>query len=229
MIKDQYQSGLATDQCNENTFESWKKFVLGQNKSSEISLPFAYKDSNHSQTSASGAQNAWLKFPSWANQSLGFGTSSEANNSWWEYLGLNRTQRYIGFAICIGGATILFMLSMMYLPFAMIRPSKFAAPYCFASLLVFSSFGFIHGFVSYGHHLVSKDRLPFTLLFIGTTIMTLYSATKNLGYILTVISVLAQLVCLIVYVVSYIPGGQSGITFMSTVVGSTIRSRFTGN
>lgn len=59
--------------------------------------------------------------------------------------------------------------------------------------------------------------------------MTLYSATQNLGYILTVVSVLAQLVCLVMYVVSYVPGGQSGITMMSSVVGSSLRSQFTGN
>lgn len=215
---------------NENTFETWKKFVLGQTGRGDGSLPFSYKDSLHTQTSATGARSGgWLEFPTWAGSSLGFGGLNSSSTSWWESLGLTRIQRYIGFGLCVVASALLFMMSMLYLPLAVLRPAKFAAPYCLASLLVFGSVGFLQGFVTYGRHLISRDRLPFTLLFFGTTVMTLYSATQNLGYILTIISVLAQLICLVIYIVSYVPGGQSGISFMSSVVGSSLRSQFTGN
>lgn len=229
MNTEQYRDSLkgfnSDSKGNENTFETWKKFVLGQAGRGDSSLPFTYKDSAHTQTaSVPGARNGWLEFPTWASGSLGFG-GNDSSTSWWETLGLTRMQRYIGFGVCIAASTLLFMMSMMYLPLAVLRPAKFAAPYCLASLLVFGSFGFLQGFITYGRHLVSRDRLPFTLLFFGTTVMTLYSATQNLGYILTVVSVLAQLVCLVIYVVSYVPGGQSGITLMSSMV----RSQLTGN
>lgn len=234
MNTEQYRDSLkgfnADPKGGENTFETWKKFVLGQAGRGDSSLPFTYKDSAHTQTTgAPGSRNGWLEFPTWASSSLGFGGNDSSSSSWWETLGLTRMQRYIAFGVCIAASTLLFMMSMMYLPLAVIRPAKFAAPYCLASLLVFGSFGFLQGFITYGRHLVSRDRLPFTMLFFGTTTMTLYSATHSLGYILTVVSVLAQLVCLVMYVISYVPGGQSGITFMSSMVGSSLRSQFSGN
>ena len=207
----------------DNTFESWKKYVLGQTGKTESGLPFSYKDATHAQpASLPGARNGWLEF---ANlNDIGLFNSSSA--SWWETMGLTRMQRYFAFGVCVIGAVILFMISMLYLPLAVLRPAKFSAPYCLASLLIFGSFGFLQGFVSYGKHLISRERMPFTTLFFGTTIFTLYSATQNLGYILTVVGIVLQLVCLVIYVVSYIPGGQSGISVMSSILGTSIRSQF---
>lgn len=214
----------------DSSFEAWKKFVLGQAGGSDGALPFSYKDPSHTQTAPPpGTRSGWLEFPAWASSGLGFGAGETGSSSWWETLGMTRTQRYVAFGICMAGAAVLFMLSMVALPLAMFKPSKFAAPYCLASLFVFISFGFLHGFVSYLRHLFSRERFAYTALFFGTTLLTLYSAMSNLGYIVTVLSILAQLVCLVVYVLSYVPGGQSGISLMSTVVGSSIRSRFTGN
>lgn len=216
-----------TRNAGESTFETWKKFVLGQTGRPDGSLPFAYKDPLHTQMSSTqtsgGTRNGWLDFPMWTTESIGLGGLQ--STSWWDTLGLSRTQRYIGFGLCLLFATLFFMLSMMYIPIAVIRPAKFAMPYCMASLLVFLSFGFLLGFVNYSRHLVSRERLPFSILFFGSTLMTLYGATKNLGYIFTVMSVLIQLVCLVVYVISYVPGGQSGISVMSSIVGSSVRGR----
>lgn len=205
-----------------NSFEKWKSFVLGQTKNNDT-LPFSYKDPQHKQASAavSGSRNGWLHFPTWAGEQFGFG----GEQSWWETLGLTRTQRYFSFGICILVALLLFSISLMYLPFVMIRPSKFIIPYSMASAIVFVSFGFLQGFITYGNHLTSKDRYPYTLVFVGSTIMTLYSALYIQRYLVTVVCILAQMACFAFYIISYVPGGQTGISYLTSTVGTSIKSR----
>lgn len=106
-----------------------------------------------------------------------------------------------------------------------LRPAKFVVPYCLSSILVFVSFGFLHGFYSYGRHLFSPNRWPFSTAFLGTTAVTLYVAMVLKMYVLTVPMAVVQLVAMAAYIVSYIPGGTSGLSAFGSVASSSIRSR----
>lgn len=116
----------------------------------------------------------------------------------------------------------------MHLVPGILRPSKFVVPYCLSNVLLFVSFGFIHGFYSYGKHLFSADRWPFSVAFIGTTFATLYVSMAMKMYALTMPMAIIQLIATGAYVVSYLPGGASGISMIGSLATSSIRSRISG-
>ena len=192
------------------SFASVKKFFSASSNASPA-LPFSYVDAAHTRV-APPPKSGW--FSSWAS-------NFSQSESWFETLGLSRIQRYIAFGITIFFSLILFLVAFIRFPFVILSPRKFVVPYCFASLLVVVSFGFIHGFVSYSKHLFSADRRLVSALFLGTTLTTLYVAVSLHSYILTAVFSVIQFLSLISYVISYLPGGKSGLGMMASMaVGS---------
>lgn len=212
--------------------------MFSTNKSD--TLPFSYADPNHTKvSSAPSSQPNSLNASSWlpsflassplGTPSLATSTPLTATQEWIETFGLTRTQRYTAFAICIVAAVFLFFLAMFHLPFVVIRPGKFVVPYCMGSMFILISFGFLHGFVSYSKHLMSAKKVPYSAWFILSTLGTLYAAIKLKSYILTVLFAVIQMAGMLTFAVSYIPGGSSGISFMSSMITSSIKSRFSPN
>lgn len=204
-------------------------------------LPFSYTDSSHTKTTAGNANgastnstaSAWL--PSFLTSSpmgtpsLATSTPLSATQEWIETFGLSRAQRYSAFAICIAAAVFLFFLALFHLPFVVIRPGKFVVPYCMGSMFILVSFGFLHGFVSYSKHLLSPKKVAYSAWFFLSTLGTLYAALKLKSYILTVVMAFIQMAGMLTFIVSYVPGGSSGISFMSSMITSSIKSRFSPN
>lgn len=237
------QSPFNPNQSNHQKTEKSKGVLSGltgmfsSNKSD--TLPFSYTDPSHTKTSANvnvnlnSANSAWL--PSFLTSSpmttpsLATSTPLTATQEWIETFGLSRSQRYTAFAICIAAAIFLFFLAMFYLPFVVIRPAKFVVPYCMGSMFILVSFGFLHGFVSYSKHLLSPKKAIYSAWFLISTFSTLYAALNLKSYILTVIMAFIQMAGMLTFIVSYVPGGSSGISFMSTMISSSIKSRFSPN
>lgn len=236
------QKPAQQSQPQQGSQKSMLSGLTGMFTSKQDTLPFSYADASHTKTSSSpsggntgSAANvsAWL--PSFLTSSpmgtpsLATSTSLTATQEWIETLGLTRTQRYTAFAICIGVAVFLFFLAMFHLPFVVIRPGKFVVPYCMGSMFILVSFGFLHGFVSYSKHLLSPKRVAYSAWFTFATIGTLYAALSLKSYILTVVMALIQMAGMLTFIVSYVPGGSSGISFMSSMISSSIKSRFSPN
>ena len=226
-------------------FSGLSSVFTGKNNDKDT-LPFSYADPTHTKTTStpsgskgtSSGSGTWLpSFLSNASPLLSGGSPSSlatstpltATQEWLETLGMTRTQRYTAFAICAGAAVFLFFLAMLHLPFVVIRPGKFVVPYCMGSMFILVSFGFIHGFVSYWRHLLSPKKVAYSAWFILATFGTLYSALSLKSYLLTVIMSLIQMAGMITFIVSYVPGGSSGISFMSSMISSSIKSRFAPN
>jgi len=199
-----------------NPLANLKNYVWGASGSENSALPYAYKDAQHTTTTESPSSAPFMSWPTWATLST--------QTPWYETMGLTRTQRYVAFSICVAAALVLTFIAFIHLPMSVLFPGKFVLPLCLANLFLFTSFGFLHGFASYGRHLISKDRWPFTAFFFGSTFATLYVAYAIHFYPLTLIFAVLQGVSTFAYVVSYVPGGASGLAF----VGSSIRSRITG-
>ena len=213
--------------------------LAGMFSSKADTLPFSYANQNHTKVSSAptsqGNSNSSSWLPSFLTSSplgtpsLATSTPLTATQEWIETLGLTRTQRYTAFAICIVAAIFLFFLAMFHLPFVVLRPGKFVVPYCMGSMFILVSFGFLHGFVSYSKHLMSPKKAAYSAWFILSTIGTLYAALKLKSYILTVLFAVIQMAGMLTFAVSYIPGGSSGISFMSSMITSSIKSRFSPN
>jgi hypothetical protein len=86
------------------------------------------------------------------------------------------------------------------------------------------SFSFLWGPVNHLQHLFSRDRLPFTATYFGTLFATLYFALHMQSTPLTVLCAVGQIVALLWFLISYIPGGQTGLQFFSRLFSSAVTS-----
>jgi len=139
---------------------------------------------------------------------------SEQESSWCP--SLSRTQRLIGFGMCVLMGSICFVLSGFYLPMLIFKARKFCLLFTLGSVFVMSSFSMLWGPWSHLTHLFSKERLPFTLAYLGSLSATLYSALVIQSAILTTMCAIIQIVALVWYLISYLPGGTAGLKMMSS-------------
>lgn len=121
---------------------------------------------------------------------------------------------YTSFFILLGlGAFILF-LSMMFLPIAVIRPQKFVSLFSLGSLLTITSFIFIYGTKEYFKMLFKSGRALMTTLYLSSIIIGVYFSFTDTWMIVSHLCAVIQLVTLITFVLTFIPGGNAGISFM---------------
>ncbi|XP_040577666.1 uncharacterized protein [Lepeophtheirus salmonis] len=134
---------------------------------------------------------------------------------------LNKKQRILGFggSLCMG--LLCFVLASLYFPILLLQSRKFALLFTLGSIFTLSSFSFLYGPWAHIQSLfASKERLPFTSIYFLTLFGTLYAALGLQSTILTIIFAFVQVGALIWFVVSYIPGGQTGLRFMSRIFSS---------
>lgn len=135
---------------------------------------------------------------------------------------LGRKQRIMGFVFCIVIGLFCFSLAGLYFPMLLIKTRKFALLYTVGSLFFIFSFSVLWGPLNHLKHLFSVERLPFALVYFGTMSATLYSALWMRSTILTGIFAIAQVLALFWYITSYIPGGQTGLKFMTKMFTKTV-------
>ncbi|KAI1297168.1 Protein transport protein SFT2 [Halotydeus destructor] len=204
-IGDDLKSYLSTSQSKKNGLSSF--LGSGSNKVSGFfykPLSTADDDINVDADSGSSSYFSWIKR-----------SEPEPDSC---LPSLTRTQRIIGFALCVGMGIVCFCFASFYIPFLILKARKFALLFTLGSCFVLLSFSFLWGPWNHMKHLFSKDRLPFTASYLATLTGTLYFAIHLQNTILTCIFAIAQVVALIWYVVSYVPGGQSGLWFFSKVI-----------
>ncbi|KAI2798802.1 hypothetical protein BLOT_010783 [Blomia tropicalis] len=135
---------------------------------------------------------------------------------------LSRTQRFIGFLAFIFMGITCFGISTMYIPVLLFKARKFSILFTFGSAFIVLSFAILLGPVNHLKNQFSRDRLPFTLAYFGSLIATLYFAMSVQSVILTTIFALIQVIALVWYVVTYIPGGHSSLMFFSRIAANTV-------
>jgi len=128
---------------------------------------------------------------------------------------LSKKQRIIGFMTSLLLGTICFGLAVSFLPLLIVNPRKFSLLFTLGSVFTLSSFSFLWGPYSHLVHLFSTERLPFTLVYLTTLIATLYFAMGLQSAILTPIAAVLQVIALLWFVISYIPGGQTGLRWFT--------------
>lgn len=129
---------------------------------------------------------------------------------------LSRWDRLLVFGACNLAALACFVICFTLFPVLSWKPRKFVILWSFGSLLFLGSFAAVMGPMNYVHHLLSTPRLPFTAAYFGSIAMTLVFALKLHSTILTLLSSLVQLACLVWYLVSYFPMGSSGLRLAAT-------------
>ncbi|GIY27281.1 protein transport protein SFT2 [Caerostris darwini] len=185
------------------------------------------RNENGSGEEKSNLLRSW-SLDSWFNKST-TSLNSEDDNSWFSraekdsYCGsLSKKQRIVGFMGCIFMGFFCFVLAGLYAPVLLLKARKFCLLYSMGSLFIIGSFSLLWGPCNHIKHLFSYERLPFTTVYFGTMFLTLYSALWMKNTILTAIFAVAQVIALLWYIVSYIPGGQTGLKFFTKICTSTV-------
>ena len=114
------------------------------------------------------------------------------------------------FLTLLGLGSLLLCFSIFMLPFIITSPSKFSLCFAFGCTLVLISFLFYHGTKNYVLKLFDKKRFTITILFICSIIIgIIFSLGKH--YFISLLCSLFQLVSLVLFVLTFIPGGKNGI------------------
>ena len=113
----------------------------------------------------------------------------------------------------------LLCLSIFLLPLIITSPSKFSLCFAMGSLLVLISFLFYYGTKEYFRTLFEAQRFWISILFILSIIIGIsFSLGKH--YIISMLCSICQLVSLIVFIVSFVPGGRVGINCIKKAITS---------
>jgi len=139
--------------------------------------------------------------------------SNERSNEEEAYFALSRWERLLGFGGCLIGAAVCFFVAFLTLPLLAVRPAKFALAFSLGSILVMFGFSVLIGPINHIKHLISKERLPFSIAYLASLGLTLYFALGAHSYIGSLIGAIVQVVALVSYVLAYFPGGTQTLRF----------------
>lgn len=128
---------------------------------------------------------------------------------------LSKKERIIGFFLCLAFGAICFIMAFLLTPVLIVKSRKFAVLFTLGSLFSLGSFSFLWGPWEHLKHLLSLSRLPFTAAYIISIIATLYFAMVVHSTILTIPCAVAQVLALLWFLISYVPGGTTGFIFMA--------------
>ncbi len=81
---------------------------------------------------------------------------------------LSKKQRIFGFVTCLGLGLFCFSFASVYVPVIVLKARKFALLFSLGSLFTLGSFSFLWGPCNHIRHLVGKERLPFTSIYLGS-------------------------------------------------------------
>ena len=126
--------------------------------------------------------------------------------------------RTVFFSLLAIGSFLL-CISILTIPFVITSPSKFSMTLAFGSAFISISFLFYYGTKNYVTKLFDKKRFGLSILFICSVITAIILWIVN-NYFLSLLSSIFQVICLILFALSFIPGGQSGINFIKKKISS---------
>ena len=125
---------------------------------------------------------------------------------------------YTIFFIVISVGTGLLCLSLIFLPLVLISPQKFVSLFSLGASVILLSFIFIYGTKDYCFQLFSSSRAFVSVLFIVSIFVGVYASFIKGFYLISLICAVFQLITLIVFTLSFIPGGQYGISMVWSMV-----------
>jgi hypothetical protein len=128
-------------------------------------------------------------------------------------------------------ALFFFLGFAVGLPMITFRPQKFALCFTFGSMTFMGAFAILKGPYDHFIGMFQSDRLLFSSVYFGSMLSTLYF-TMNVGgaegYIIVLTCSAFQLLALLWYLISYIPGGANGLHILLGVLVKMIRPIFLG-
>lgn len=182
---------------------------------------------SRSQNSQGFNESAKTLFSSWADslntraqdvyQRLPMSRQDLVQDQEPSWFNLSRTERLLLFVCFLLGSIACFTICIFLFPVLAVKPRKFGLLWSMGSLLFVLAFGIFMGPIAYVKHLTSRERLPFSLFFFATCILTIYFAAIRKSTLLTIPCAVLELIALVYYAISYFPFGSTGIKVVSSV------------
>jgi len=123
---------------------------------------------------------------------------------------------------------MMITMSLSFLPLLPIAPSKFALLFSLGSMLVLGSVSWLKGPVSFASAVLQRDKLPFTVCYGIGLGGTLWATIIAKSYILTGVFVFGQVVGLLYFLASYVPGGKVVLNFFGRLFGKLAKAALPG-
>mmetsp|Transcript_4755 Transcript_4755/g.17071 ORF Transcript_4755/g.17071 Transcript_4755/m.17071 type:complete len:288 (-) Transcript_4755:34-897(-) len=126
------------------------------------------------------------------------------------------------------GGVFVTLAFTIFLPVIILAPQKFALCFSIGCFMILGSFAALKGAKEHIMHMMSKERLPFTGAYLGSTLLTLWAAMIAHSYVLSVIFSGAQFVAVLYYSLSYFPGGAAGVTIALRMLKTSVTACISG-
>ncbi|XGW07647.1 hypothetical protein V3C99_010644 [Haemonchus contortus] len=155
-------------------------------------------------------------------------TRNRKNGGWFSsgdesFFGMSHTQRIFAFFLSLLGSIFCFSTAAFLIPMIIVSTRKYAALNTLGSVLLLLSFAFLWGPSAYLQHLLSPQRRLVTVCYMSALFATLYSSLWLQSTLFTFIAAVFQAFSLIWFVLSYVPGGERGLRFLSSLCTGFIR------
>ena len=149
-----------------------------------------------------------------------------------QVLGMSYQQRFKVFVSLLIVSGIFFALAFFVgLPLITIRPQKFAISFTCGSLTFMGSFALLRGPWTHFSGMMATERLPFTTLYLGSMFGTMYctfTAGGAKGYVSVLFMSSVQLLALLWYLVTFLPGGTQGLKVLTTAILTILKPLIVG-
>lgn len=131
---------------------------------------------------------------------------------------------YSLFFIVLATGMLFIFISFIFLPFIALSPQKFVSFFSIGSLISLSSFIFIYGTLDFIKRLFDSIRIHYTLMYLVSILMGLYFSYWQCSYLLSLLSAGVQAVMLVIFILTFIPGGQGGISIIKSILYTPVQA-----
>ena len=123
------------------------------------------------------------------------------------------------FLALFGSGILLLFLSLIFIPTIIISPAKFSLCFSLGSLLFLTSFLFWYGTKKYFEKIFSKERFWISIFFVVSIFI---GCGFSLGkyYLISLVCSIFQLISLILFILTFLPGGKLGIDCIKNIIKS---------
>lgn len=147
-------------------------------------------------------------------------------------MGMNYQQRFQVFCVCLLLSALFFALGFFVgVPLLTIRPQKFALSFTCGSITFMGSFAILKGPWEHLRSMLALERLRFTVVYLGSMAATLYftfTAGGAQGYVLVMGASALQLLSLLWYLVTFLPGGAAGMRVLTQALWTLLKPLLVG-
>ncbi|XP_066565854.1 vesicle transport protein SFT2C [Amia ocellicauda] len=169
-------------------------------------------------------------FPGGGSSSNNAGQGSSTGVSWpWSsepdpcLPGMSRSQRLVGFGLCIVVSVLCFGLSALYAPLLLLKARKFALLWSLGSV-----FALLGAAILRGPSKLLATPSPGAAVYLCSLTGTLYAALSLHSTVLTALGAAVQVAAIVGYIVALLPGGSAGIRFIGSLTMSALKRTVSG-